>query len=157
MQDFRVLHFMVAHPKEVREQFEPIITKVITSLRFPGRILGIKTSPEGLPLPPGYTSTDPKRIVTDIADPENWRAYAGEAGVGALQAFYLRELPVHNWELVEYAPFPGPSELGFARLSLRKDNLQMTLGLMPYAESEAMNSSTPANIVFKIGKYSANG
>src|SRR5512144_2991375 len=34
MHDFRVLHFMVTHPKETREAFEPEVTKVISSLRF---------------------------------------------------------------------------------------------------------------------------
>jgi hypothetical protein len=57
MQDFLVLHFMVAHPKEVRKQFEPAATKIITSLRFPSRILGIEASAENVPLPPDYSDT----------------------------------------------------------------------------------------------------
>ncbi len=90
MRDFRVLHFMVTHPKEARADFEPAVTKVISSLRFPNRILGIKTSREGIPLPPGYEAVDPKNILPDVSDPANWRAYSGTAGIGALQAFYLR-------------------------------------------------------------------
>lgn len=150
MRDFRVLHFMVTHPKEARSQFEPVATRVISSLRFPNRVMGIRTSPEGLPLPPGYTQVDPQSILADISDPQPWRAYAGNAGIGALQAFYLRELPVHNWELEAYVPFPGPSELGFARFHLRRDNRQITLGMMPYETAETGVSSSLANLVFKI-------
>jgi len=150
MQDFRVLHFMVTHPKEVREQFEPVATKIIASLRFPNRIMGIRTSREGVPLPPDYTSTDPKVIIPDISNTEHWLALSGKAGIGALQAFYLRELPIHNWEMEEYVPFPGPDPLGFARFRLRRDQLRLTLGLMPYSSSETLDSSSLANIVYKI-------
>ena len=152
MRDFRVLHFMVTHPKEARQSFEPEATKVILSLRFPNRILGIKTNREGIPLPPGYEPVDPKSILADVSDPTNWRAYSGKAGIGALQAFYLREVPIHNWEMDEYVPFPGASELGFARLQLRRSNLKITLGMMPYEASGSgtITPSSPANIVIKI-------
>jgi hypothetical protein len=151
MRDFRVLHFMVTHPKEIRETFEPQATKIISSLRFPNRILGITAGPEGVPIPPNYTPTDPKTILADIANPEQWRAYNGNSGIGALQAFYLREIPVHNWDLEEYVPFPGDSGLGFARFQLRRNDLKIMLGLMPYDSSGTVTSSSPANIVFKIG------
>jgi len=150
MHDFRVLHFMVTHPKEVREQFEPAATKAISSVRFLNRILGIKSSREGIPLPPGYKAVDPTSILTDISDPANWRAYSGKSGIGALQAFFLREVPVHNWEMEEYVPFPSSSELGFARLQLRRRDLKITLGMMPYDPSGTITPSSPANIVFKI-------
>ena len=150
MHDFRVLHFMVTHPKDRRADFEPAVTKVVSSLRFPNRILGIKTNREGIPLPPGYEAVDPKSILPDVSDPANWRAYSGEAGIGALQAFYLREVPIHNWEMEEYVPFPSSSELGFARLQLRRSNLKITLGLMPYDPSGTITPSSPANIVIKV-------
>ena len=152
MKDFRVLHFMVTHPKEAREQFQPVVTNVISSLRFPNRIHGIKASREGLPLPPGYEPVDPKSILNDISDPENWRAYSGESGIGALQAFYLREVPIHNWDMEEYMPFPAPSDLGFARLQLCRGNLKITLGLMPYdpSRSGTVTLSSPANVVVKL-------
>lgn len=150
MRDFRVLHFMVTHPKEVRMQFEPVVTKIIFSLRFPNQIRGIKTSREGIPLPPGYKEVDPKSILTDISNPENWRAYSGKSGIGALQAFYLREVPVHNWEMEEYVPFPSSSELGFARFQLHRRDLKITLGMMPYDASGTITSSSPANVVFKV-------
>ncbi|RPI22917.1 MAG: hypothetical protein EHM70_23175 [Chloroflexota bacterium] len=147
MHDFRVLHFMVTHPKEVREQFEPAATKLIASLRFPDRVLGVKTSPEGLPMPPDYTPADPQTILDDIPDPQAWRAYTGDAGAGALQSFYLRELPIHDWQMEEYVPFPGPFGLGFARFKLHRDKLHVTLGIMP---SKTSGDSSLANVVFKI-------
>jgi hypothetical protein len=152
MRDFRVLHFMVTHPKEIRDQFQPIATKVISSLRFPNRILGIKTNREGIPVPPGYKAVAPESVLTDIADPANWRAYSGQAGIGALQAFYLREGPIHNWEMEEYVPFPSSAELGFARLQLRRREIKITLGMMPYdpSGSGTITASSPANIVFKV-------
>lgn len=148
--DCRVLQFMATHPKEARAQFEPVATKVIASLRFPNRIMEIETSPEGLPLPPDYTLADPQSILTDISDPLSWRAYVGKFGIGALQAFYLRELPIHNWEIEEYIPFPGPSDLGFVRFQLYRGNSQITLGLTPYESTETNISSALANLVFKI-------
>jgi hypothetical protein len=152
MRDFRVLHFMVAHAREARQQFEPAATKVISSLRFPNRIFGIKANRDGLPLPPGYESIDPGSILADLADSTSWRAYSGSAGIGALQAFYLRELPIHNWDLEEYVPFPSSSELGFARLQLRRSNIRITLGMMPYdpAGWGTITPSSPANIVIKV-------
>jgi hypothetical protein len=150
MRDFRVLHFMVAHPKESRAQFEPVATEIISSLRFLNRIPGIQISREGIPVPPGYQAVDPKSILNDISDPANWRAYAGKAGIGALQAFFLREIPVHNWEMEEYAPFPSSSELGFARLQLHKQDQKITLGMMPYDPSGMVTASSPANVVFKV-------
>jgi hypothetical protein len=149
MRDFRVLHFLVIHPKEERASFEPIATKIIVSLRFPVRIMGLKQTREGLPLPPDYKRVDPKSILNDIAEPENWRAYDGKSGVGALQAFYLREAPIHNWDVEEYAPFPGPTDLGFARLRLRRDDQRITLGIMPF-DVEKVSSSSPAKLVYKL-------
>ncbi len=150
MHDFCVLHFMVTHPKEIRKQFEPVATKIIFSLRFPRHILGIRTSGEGIPLPPGYKAVDPQSVLTDISDPEHWRAYSGKAGIGALQAFYVREAPIHNWEMEEYVPFPSSSELGFARLQLHRRDRRITLGMLPYDPSGTVTASSPANIVFKV-------
>jgi hypothetical protein len=150
MRDFRVLHFMVTHSKEVRERFEPVATQIISSLHFPEQVSEIKTTADGLPLPPGYMPADPKSILSDISGPERWLAYSGRDGIGALQAFYLREMPIRNWEIVEYIPFPGASDLGFARFRLQKDDRQVTLGIMPGEISKTMTSSSPANVVFKI-------
>lgn len=150
--DFRILHFMVTHPKEERPRFEPLASKLIASLRFPPRVKGIEQSREGLPLPPGYVPTDPLSVLPDIADVKLWSVYDGESGIGALQAFYLREAPIYDWEVEEYVPFPATPEfgdLGFARLKLRRGERQITLGIMPFAEDK-VTSSSPAKLVVKL-------
>ena len=131
--DFVVLHFMVTHPKEERQQFEPLATDIITSLSFLAEVPGLATSPVGLPLPPGYQPVDPTGILDDISDPEDWLAYDGDAPIPALQAFYLREAPNYGRQLEEYVPYPSHSGLGFARLRLVKDEQVLGLGLLPYA------------------------
>jgi hypothetical protein len=150
MHDFLILHFLVTHPKEEREKFEPEATKIISSLGFPKTIAGVQFSSEGLPLPPDFTAIDPQHILKDISDPDRWRAFSGVSDVGALQSFYLRELTLHKWKIVEYVPFTSLSELGFARYKLEKDKQQITLGLMPAEEVESGNKSTQSNIVYKI-------
>lgn len=149
--DFRVLHFMVTHPREIRAQFEPEATRLIASLRFPDRVAGAELTPEGLPMPPGYAPADPQSIIKEIPEPQCWRAYSGSASAGALQAFYLRELPQHNWQMEEYIPFPGPSEIGFARFKLRRHGMQVILGIMPSAAATEGGAAL-ANVVYKINE-----
>jgi hypothetical protein len=147
--DFRILHFMVTHPKEDRQRFDPLATAIISSLRFPNRFLGIKQTRDGLPLPPGYTPVDPQSVIHDIADPQHWQAYDGQAGIGALQAFYLRESPIHDWEIDEYVPFPSSSDLGFARLSMHRADQRVTLGILPF-DTGKVTSSSPGKLVIKV-------
>jgi hypothetical protein len=147
---FCVLHFMVIHPKVVREQFEPAATKIISSLRFPGNFERVIISPEGLPIPPEYTMTDPASIINDIAEPEKWFAYDGLANIGALQSFYLRELIKQNWEISEYIPYTAASDLGFARYTIKKNQQTLILGLMPSVkDGDADSSPIHARIVYK--------
>ena len=150
-QDFTVLHFMVMHPLDERLSFEPFATQIISSLRFADHTLGASTSPEDLPLPPGYVLTEPTRLVPDIADPDRWRAYEGESQVGALQAFYLREAPNFGWQVAEYVPFPSSADLGFARLHLLKGKKSAMLGIMPVAEG-TVTSSSPGKLVVKFSE-----
>lgn len=148
MRDFIVLKFAVVHQKEERNWFEPLATQIISSLRFLNRVYGVPVTREGLPLPPEYTSTEPAKVVNDITNPDQWRAYDGASGVDALQAFYLRELPIHGWAVEEYAPFPSAANLGFARLKLSKHQKSATLGLLPFSQ-EAITASSPAKIAIK--------
>jgi hypothetical protein len=141
---------MVMHPKEAREQFEPEATRIISSLQFPRNIAGSKVTSEGLPLPPNFDPIDPKRILNDIADLENWRAYKGKAEVGALQSFYLRELTIQNWEIVEYVPFSNTNELGFARYKLHKGKQNLILGLLPSKKVDTNTGQMQSSIVIKI-------
>jgi hypothetical protein len=147
--DFTVLKFLVTHAKQDRPWFEPIATRIISSLSFPTRVQNIDLSPEGLPLPPGYSPADPALIIPDIADPMNWRAYDGQSQAGALQAFYLREAPNYGWQITEYVPFPSASDLGFARIHLHNDARQLILGIMPFGGSK-VTSASPANLVWKL-------
>jgi hypothetical protein len=152
---FHVLHFMVTHPKDERSWFEPVATRIIASLRFPGRVAGLETSPEGLPLPPGYQPVDPATLVDQIPSPAEWRGYAGSASTDALQAFFVREAPNFGWEILEYRPFPQNAELGFARFELGKTagngagQFRVTLGVLPYGEQTILPHS-PANLVIRL-------
>ncbi len=136
--DTIILHFMVSHPRDERADFEPQATQVIASLRFLERIEGLATTAEGLPLPPDYAPVDPASLVPDAGDDDNWQAYDGQSDIGALQAFYYREAPVHGWEISEFIPFPSETEIDFARLRIRKGDLSATLGILPTAEKKPL-------------------
>jgi hypothetical protein len=145
---FLTLNMVVSHPKEMRGWFEPIATRIISSLRFPAAIGQYPTTGQDIPLPPGYEAIDPREAIEDIPDPSLWQAFDGEISIGALQAFYLREAPIHGWQVLEYVPFPIPSNLGFARLILNNGDQTVTLGLLPKGE-QIVNSTSSARIVIK--------
>lgn len=148
--DFIVLHFMVSHPKIVRETFEPMATSVISSLKFTAPKIAMEKTVEGISIPPGYHVVDPKSVLDDIDDQANWRAYDGDASIGALQSFYVRELPANNWEILEYVPFTPLSELGFARYKIKKGDLYLTLGLLPARTDDVESSQNHTRIVYKV-------
>ncbi len=129
-----ILHLMVSHPFEVRATFEPLATRIIASLKFLDRTAGLDTTPENIPLPPEYAAADPASLVPDVRDPENWQAYTGSSDIGALQAFYYRELPNHGWEIQEFIPWPNQVNIDFVRLRIQKDGLTATLGILPGPE-----------------------
>ena len=135
-----VLTILVLHLKENRDKIEPLISETITSLKYLERVDQVDQLPNGMPLPDSATPVDPLDIVTDIPDPENWQAFQGDFSTGALQAFYLRELPQFGWDITRYVPFPNPGELPFARILLEKDGQTYSLGLMPGAEGEKSSS-----------------
>jgi len=143
-----VLHFMVLHWKEEREWFEPLATALISSLRFIQKADGISLDDRDLPIPPEYKVSDPKLILEDLQDTTLWKAYEGTANIGALQAFYLRELPNHGWEIEEYVPSPYPSAIDFSRFKIKKDNKNLTLGLMPLSKMYEVGA-----IVIKNNSY----
>jgi hypothetical protein len=144
-----VLNFVALHLKEERAVFEPLATQIISSLQFPAEIAGVHTIEGGLPLPPGYTSIPAQDFIEGIPNPENWRAYDGRAGAGALQAFYWREARRFGWQIGEYIPYPGASDLGFARFLLEKDGKSITLGILPY-QDEAEASMLLGRLAFKL-------
>lgn len=147
-----IVHLMVVHRPEERGWFEPPATSAIRSLRFLDRAPGLAASPQGLPLPPAYASVAPSSLVDEIADPHSWEAFDAEpsarASIGALQAFFLRELPAHGWEIDEYAPFPTAG-LGFARLNLRQGERTAALGILPCGEQTT--PADPARLAIKYG------
>lgn len=143
-----VLQFVVVHPKETRAFFEPQATQIIRSLKFLERTAGVDLNEQGLPIPQGYFPADPEAIIQDLRSGSGWSAYAGGSPCDALQAFYTREAPAHGWTIEEYLPFPGPSELGFARFKLRRGEQELTLGIMPLGQ-ESVSATSPGRLVIK--------
>ena len=144
-----VLNFVVLHLKEEREIYQTAATKILASLRFPAEMADVLISDSGFLLPPGYGPISLESVLDDVHDPDRWRAFDGASDVGALQAFYLREAPNHGWSIDEYAPFPSPAELGFARLRMEKDGRKITLGILPY-QVEGNQKNTFGRLVFKL-------
>jgi len=144
--DTIILHLMVSHPKEQRADFEPQATKIIASLRFLKNVEGLATTPEGLPLPPNYAPVDPASLVPDAQGNEKWQTHTGTSDIGALQAFYYRELPNYGWEISEFIPFPNQVDINFARLRIHKGDLTATLGVLPAADAK----KTLGNLVIKF-------
>jgi hypothetical protein len=66
-----------------------------------------------------------------------------------LQAFYLRELEVAGWEILEYVPFPSLVELGFARMQVQKDDVLITLGILPFG-AETVTPFSQGKLAFKF-------
>lgn len=54
-----VLEFAVLHWKDHREPMEPILSRMISSLRLIHRADGVEITPEGLPLPAGTAELPP--------------------------------------------------------------------------------------------------
>lgn len=128
---FLVLTFLVLHWKKNQPEMEPKISRTIASLKYLKGIGQVARLTNGLPIPKPVNSIDPLSVVTDISDEENWLAFQSDFSAGALQAFYLRELPRCGWEITRYVPFPNTGELPFARLLLEKAGQTCSLGLMP--------------------------
>ena len=141
-----ILHFMVAHQRDERADFEPQISEIISSLRFLDGIKGLATNAEGLPLPPNYQALDPATLVPDAKNDASWQAYDGESDLGALQNFYYRELPHYGWKISEFIPFPNQADVDFSRLRIHKDDLTATLGILPFGEKKPLGK-----IVVKYG------
>ncbi|MEA3336621.1 MAG: hypothetical protein U9R25_11970 [Chloroflexota bacterium] len=133
-----ILHFMVSHPREERTDFEPQATQIIASLRFLDHINDLTINERGLPLPPDYAPVPPASLVPDAPNDDSWQAYDGSSDIGALQAFYYRELPHYGWEISEFIPFPNQVDIHFARLRICKEDIVATLGIIPTAEKKAM-------------------
>lgn len=139
-----ILSFLVLHWKENREEMEPLISGIISSLQYLNGVEGLARDRSGLPLPDPVEEIDPLQIIRDISDPEQWQAYQTDFSVGALQAFYLRELPRQDWKILRYVPYPNPGEHPFARIIMEKEGRGYSLGLLPDP-----NNTSSGNIVLK--------
>ena len=129
-----VLSFLVLHWKDNREEMEPVLSKIIASLEYLQGINELEVNECGLPLPATAKPADPLAIVTDIPDPDNWLAYKTKYSPGALQAFYMRELPRLDWTINRYVPYPNQGELPFSRLLMNKAGQDYSLGIIPGGE-----------------------
>ena len=140
-----VLSFLALHWKEKREEVEPILSSIITSLEYLEKVANLPVNDFGFPLPSTTKPVDPLSIVADIPDPENWVAYQTQHSPGALQAFYTRELPKLDWNITRYVPYPNPGQYPFARVLMNKDDKEYSLGIMPVGEDGLVGS-----IVIKV-------
>jgi len=132
-----VLSFMVLHWKSNRESFEPVVTKVISSLQFPPGVDGLSSTAEGVPLPPQVSPADPTAMVDDIQEPEYWQGFTTRHSVGPLQAFYTRELPNYEWEMLQYIPFPNTGGHPFAQIKARQRDKTILVGVLPGDDSSS--------------------
>ncbi len=133
---YLVLHFLVLHWKENQKEMQPLITQMISSLKFLDTVPGIRQRDDGLPLPQGLSPADPLDLVNDIDNPENWDAFSGDFTPGALQAFFLRELEPAGWQVTRYVPYPSQAELPFARIFTEKAGRQIVLGILPPSQND---------------------
>jgi len=130
-----ILHLMLTHTKEEKEHFQQTASQMVQSLRFVERTENVIVNEKGLPLPFGYSPTPIEEVLADTSADEGWVGYTGDAPIAALQAFYLRELPQHGWEIASYYPFPNLSpEIRFASFLAKKGNTQGIVALIPFGK-----------------------
>ena len=138
-----LLHLMVLHRKTEFDAFQPIVSGMVSSLRFAESVSDLRVTPRGMPIPKGSVSAPAEEIFPEAESlapyTESWDAFRTDAPIDALQIFYLREAPVHGWELLAYSPFPGKSpETTYATLVTRKeDGGGAAIHLVPAGEGDA--------------------
>jgi len=127
-----ILHLMVTHRKAEKEEFQPVVSRMVASLRFAPQVEGVTLSPGGMPLPKGYQRADPKSVYPQADASSEWEAYTGEAASGALQIFYLREAPVYGWEALAFYPYPNTDpQIQHGQLVLHKDGRGAVIHILP--------------------------
>ncbi len=136
-----ILHLMLTHPKEAKDSFQGAASRMVQSLRFVARTEGVATDAHGLPLPPEYSPAPLEAVLADTSPDEGWQTYTGEAPIAALQAFYLRELPQHGWDISAYYPFPNRSaDVRFASFLAERDGAQAIVALIPYNKNPILGN-----------------
>ena len=147
---FIILQLAITHPIEDKEALNPLFTRIVASLRFVEHTKSTGETPAGIPLPPGAAPFDPRTIIDDIGPSEDWEGCQTGDSIGALQAYYQRELPASGWTVSEFVPFPG-SSFGFARFTINKDKQNAVLGIMP--QGEKVHNASPGVVVIKHLTY----
>ncbi len=138
-----VLHLVVTHRKDEKAYFQPLVSAMVSSLRFVDHTDSYQLTAAGIPIPPRYMPAAPEDIVEDLPAHKVWDAYTGNAPIGALQVFYLRELPHQGWHIETYYPYPNRnSEIRFASFLVHNADRTAVIALIPRG-----NKPTVADIV----------
>lgn len=128
-----ILHLMLTHDKEEQATFQSPVSRMVQSLRFVAHTEGVHTNEAGIPLPPHYAPAPVESVLADTTAEEGWEARTGQAPIAALQAFYLRELPQHGWEITAYYPFPNrEASIRFASFLIQRDATRAIVALLPH-------------------------
>ena len=133
-----VLHLMVTHRKDDREIFQQPASQMVSSLRFVAGVENVAVTGRGVPIPPNYRPATVDDVVDGVNDLARWEAFTGNAPIGGVQVFYLREAPQHGWTVSEYYPYPNAkAPAPFARLILEKGDEVAAVAMLPRDEGRA--------------------
>ena len=129
-----ILHLMLTHPIEEKAVFQEPVSRMVQSLRFVAHTDNLTQNAAGVPLPPRYQPAAVESVLADTTADQGWEAFTGKAPIAALQAFYLRELPQHGWEITAYYPFPNREPaIRFASFVARQAATQAIVALVPHS------------------------
>ncbi len=130
-----ILHLMLTHPIDEKATFQAPVSRMVQSLRFVAHTDDLAQNAAGVPLPPHYRPTAVESVLADTNAEQGWEAWAGDAPLAALQAFYLRELPQHGWKIAAYYPFPNREpDIRFASFLAQREGAQAIVALIPHGE-----------------------
>ncbi|NPA92019.1 MAG: hypothetical protein GXO55_11350 [Chloroflexi bacterium] len=130
-----VLHLMVTHRKDEKDYFQPLVSRMVQSIRFVERTEGVSLDDWHIPVPPGYTPAPPGEVVEGDLSGQKWKAYTGDAPIAALQVFFLRELPHAGWHIDAYYPYPNRDrEVRFASFLISQEGQEGVVALLPRGE-----------------------
>ena len=133
-----ILHLMVTHRKEDRDTFQKPASRMVASLRFVASTENVALTEQGVPIPPDYRAVDVDEVVEGVEDKSRWEAFTGNAPIGGVQVFYLREAPQYGWTVSEYYPYPNPkAPAPHARMILEKDDHVAAVAMLPREEGHA--------------------
>jgi hypothetical protein len=142
-----ILHLMVMHRKTERAAFQPIVSKIVASLRFAASVSDVRVTPRGMPIPASCVPAPVEELFPQANPEDQWEAYRGGGAADALQIFYLREAPAHGWESLAYFPFPGKTpDITYATLLLHKEGIGAAVHILPVGKDTPLSEG---NIVIQ--------